>query len=291
MPAIIIFLIIFGIVGDRNNKFTRKTFSLLKKIIIGCILVSALGWVIPVVAILAGVIFPGFLLLGFIIWMLIRTFNKNAARKNQGSLNQRNDDTGRYYGADNYRGTSGKFASSLPKAASARRRIIEKFNKKYELLLTDSQIQRIVDASYYSPQWDREIQDMNQEYNSIYEWFQGDTAWLRAYLKAFRVQSISSDFKQQHDICVDEYNQVFSGVDMTRAFNQDAAITEINNTYFTQFNDISFMIAYRFLEANGKRYNLSQHEVVRNESETDRLARKYEDLPDPDLSGLRAQKK
>lgn len=286
MPAIIIFLIIFGIIGDRKNLFSGKTFSILKKIILGLIALSFLGELIPVLVILLGFMSPLFFPL-LILWIVKRSDdNKKAERNNQGSFNQRNDDTGRYY-ANNHV-SSGKFSSKLPKSASVRRKIIGKFNKKYDLRLTDSQIQRIVDASYYSPQWDREIEAMNQEYNSIYEWFQGDTAWLRAYLKAFKVQSISSDFKQQHDICVEEFDQVFGGVDMTRAFNQDDAIRQINTTFFTGFDDISFMIAYRFLERNGRKHNLTPHEVVKNESETDRLARKYDKLPDPDMTSMKA---
>lgn len=246
---------------------------------------SIFGEIIPWIALLGGLASPVLLPI-FLLWWGKKNADKRAARNNQGSFNQRNDDTGRYYGNNV---AQNKFTSTLPKSASARRKIIEKFNRKYGLLLTDSQIQRIVDASYYSPQWDREIQAMNQEYNSIYEWFQGDTAWLRAYLKSFKVQSISSDFQQQHAICVDEFDQVFSGVDMTKAFNQDAAIIEVNNKYFTDFNDISFMIAYRFLERNGKKHDLTQREVVRNESDTDRLARKYDDLPEPDMTGMKAK--
>ena len=170
-------------------------------------------------------------------------------------------------------------SSILPREASKRRKIIEKFNKKYELYLTESQIQRIVDASYYSFEWEKEIADMNKEYNSVYEWFQGNTGWLRAYLKVFKVQSVCSDFGQQKQICFSEFDQVFREIDFASFYSQDEAILEMNDKFFTDFNDISFMIAYRFLEANGRKYNLTKRNVVKNESETDILARKYDRMP------------
>ena len=172
-----------------------------------------------------------------------------------------------------------KFSSQLPKAASKRRRIIEKFNKKFDLTLTEEQIQRIVDASYYSAPWAREVEAMTKEYASVHQWYQGDTAWLRAYIKAFLVQSISSDFKQQEDICVAELDQVFGEADMLGGMSADDKIKSINDKFYTEFDDVSFMIAYRFLEKHGKKYDLGKNKVMKYESEMDLLAKKYEQMP------------
>lgn len=272
---IVMILIIYAVKGDRKNLFTGKQFNTLKKWIIGIFLISLFSSFIPGLLVMSMVFSPVILP----IILIILAVNKSKKKKTQadeykGSYNQQNDASGSYYdyGSTPKRGG----ANILPKEASKRRKIIEKFNKKYELYLTESQIQRIVDASYYSYEWEREIADMNKEYNSVYEWFQGNTGWLRAYLKAFKVQSVCSDFNQQKQICFSEFDQVFREMDFASFYSQDDAIRSMNDKFFTDFNDLSFMIAYRFLEANGRKYNLTKKSVVKNESETDILARKYD---------------
>ncbi|MDD6572191.1 MAG: hypothetical protein PUF12_07410 [Thermoflexaceae bacterium] len=281
MGSLIFLLIIIAIIGDRQNFFSGKQFNTIKKVIKWLIILSIFSGVIPqLLAMTIGltVVSLPFILPAGILWYIVSSGKKKKKEQenNQRSYNQKNDATGTYYGNSVKKPIK---ESILPKAASKRRKIIEKFNKKYELYLTESQIQRMVDASYYSPEWEKEIADMDKEYASVYEWFQGNTAWLRAYLKAFKVQSISSDFEQQKQICFSEYDQVLGGVDMAHAYSQEEAVREINDKFFTGFDDISFMIAYRFLEANGRKYDLSHKEVLRNESETDILARKYEQMP------------
>lgn len=279
MWLIVVILVIYAVKGDRKNSFTGKQFSTLKKWIIGIFLISifsSFSWQFLVSSLfLSPILVP--------IIILIVQLNKNKKKKiqgadYQGSYNQQNDASGTYYGY-NSSPKRGGINGILPKEASKRRKIIEKFNKKYELYLTESQIQRIVDASYYSYEWEREIADMNKEYNSVYEWFQGNTGWLRAYLKSFKVQSVCSDFNQQKQICFSEFDQVFREIDFASFYSQDDAIREMNDKFFTDFNDLSFMIAYRFLEANGRKYDLTKKSVVKNESETDILVRKYDQMP------------
>ena len=53
----------------------------------------------------------------------------------------------------------------------------------------------------------------------------------------------------------------------------------MNDKFFTDFNEISFMIAYRFLEANGRKYNLARKNVVTNEDEIAELEKKYRQMP------------
>ncbi len=275
---IVMILIIYAVKGDRKNLFTGKQFNTLKKWIIGIFLISLFSSFIPGLLVMSMVFSPVILP----IILIILAVNKSKKKKTQadeyrGSYNQQNDASGSYYGYGSTLKRGG--ANILPKEASKRRKIIEKFNKKYELYLTESQIQRIVDASYYSYEWEREIADMNKEYNSVYEWFQGNTGWLRAYLKAFKVQSVCSDFNQQKQICFSEFDQVFREMDFASFYSQDDAIRSMNDKFFTDFNDLSFMIAYRFLEANGRKYDLTKKSVVKNESETDILARKYDRMP------------
>lgn len=266
--------------GDRKNFFTGKQFKNIKKIVIGLFVISILSGFSESFFFLSFFLIPFAIPVGFIwlVFNIIQKKKKDIEEGYSGSYNQRNDETGAFLGKAP-ENTRAQRASTLTKSASKRRRIIEKFNKKYELYLTESQIQRMVDASYYSPDWENEIEDMDKEYASVYEWFQGNTAWLRAYLKAFKVQSVSSDFEQQKQICFSEFDQVFAGVDFADAYSQEDAIREMNDKFFAGFDDISFMIAYRFLEANGRKYDLSSKEILKNESETDRLAKKYEQMP------------
>lgn len=275
---IVVILIIYAVRGDRKNLFTGKQFNTLKKWIIGIFIVSVFSSAMPSLLFISLVFSP------VIVPIIILIVGLNSRKKKkiqedayQGSYNQQNDASGVYYGSNSTPKRGG--VNILPKEASRRRKIIEKFNKKYELYLTESQIQRIVDASYYSYEWEREIADMNKEYNSVYEWFQGNTGWLRAYLKSFKVQSVCSDFNQQKQICFSEFDQVFREIDFASFYSQDDAIREMNDKFFTDFNDLSFMIAYRFLEANGRKYDLTRKSVVKNESETDILARKYDQMP------------
>ncbi len=48
-----------------------------------------------------------------------------------------------------------------------RRKIVDKFNKRFELNLSDVEIDRIVDASYASIEWEVEIYAMTKEMTTI----------------------------------------------------------------------------------------------------------------------------
>ncbi len=164
----------------------------------------------------------------------------------------------------------------LPTSARKRRRIVSKFNERYDLSLTEEQIDRIVDASFLSTDWAREICYMNQKYDNIYSYFATMNSWLKVYLHAFQVQTISSDFAMQERIAFDAFDQVFSDVCSDPNLPLDAAIRKINSKYFTNFDETTFMIAYRFMESKGKRYTLSFSSVVNNAEDIDSLLKKYE---------------
>ena len=156
-------------------------------------------------------------------------------------------------------------------------RIVRKFNKKFDLSLREEEIEKIVNGSFHSEEWAREIAAMKERYSTESEWYSGETAWLRAYLRAFNVQNVSSDFKLQREMCLDNLNDIFASTDFSTFYSIDACIEYINNRYMTNFNDISFMIAYRFLEKNGKKYKLPSTDIVEATSEIDRLAEKYDE--------------
>lgn len=118
---------------------------------------------------------------------------------------------------------------------------------------------------------------MSRDYSSVSEWYAGSTGWLRVYLRVFSVQSISSDFELQRKICMDSFAQVFDSINMKKYVDIDACIEEVNSRFYTNFDETTFMLAYRFMEANGRSYKLPEFGVSQYESEIDKLKRKYDD--------------
>ena len=56
-------------------------------------------------------------------------------------------------------------------------------------------------------------------------------------------------------------------------------INEINSKYYTGFDDVSYMIAYRFLEAKGLFHTLDVTPLTHDDSELDDLMKKYQSTP------------
>ncbi|MCD8378772.1 MAG: hypothetical protein LUC95_00270, partial [Lachnospiraceae bacterium] len=82
----------------------------------------------------------------------------------------------------------------LARPLAKRKKVIQEFNLKYRLTLTDAEVNRIAEASYVSEGWKKEAEAMTQKYDTIGQWFQGPTGWLRVYIYVFQIQNISSDF-------------------------------------------------------------------------------------------------
>ena len=164
----------------------------------------------------------------------------------------------------------------LPKPVVKRKKIIANFNEKYDLNLTEEQIKRIADASYLSFAWKQEVEAMVTKYDAVYQWFQGNTAYLRAYLYVFPVQDVTSDFTQQQQICLDSFEEVFAYADSFRELNIDEKIEMINRKYFTNFDEVTYMIAFRFLEANGYHHKMDKVNLNCNEDNIDDLLKKYQ---------------
>lgn len=164
---------------------------------------------------------------------------------------------------------------SLPNTVGARRNIVEKINNKYQLNLTGYQIDLIVNCSFQMPEWYSELQNMDRNYDSIYQWFSGETDWLRAYLRAFAVQDIVPDMKVQKQICLNAFEVVFNSIDMTKNVSIHDCVREINDKNYTNFDDITFMVAYRMLEENGKKYKLPTGYIPRATNDIDELLKKY----------------
>lgn len=167
----------------------------------------------------------------------------------------------------------------LPKQVAKRRKIVQDFNKKYKLYLTEEQIKGIVDSTYMSETWKREVEAMTGKYETIYEWFQGSTKWLRAYLYVFHVQDVTSDMDQQEKIVTAAFEEIMRYSDSLSHLSVPERIKEINSKYYTGFDDVSYMIAYRFLESKGLFHTLDVTPPAHDDSELDELMKKYQTTP------------
>lgn len=164
----------------------------------------------------------------------------------------------------------------LPKAINKRKKLIREFSDKYQLNLTEEQVKCIADASYMSLSWKLEVEQMMTKYDAISQWFTGNTAYLRAYLHVFPVQDVSSDFKQQFQICIDTFEEVFRYSDSLVHLSRLERIEKINSKFLTNFDDVTYMIAYRFLERLGFQHQLDKVDLNTNDNDIDELLKKYQ---------------
>ncbi|MDD6327850.1 MAG: hypothetical protein PUA62_05305 [Lachnospiraceae bacterium] len=165
---------------------------------------------------------------------------------------------------------------AIPESVLARRKIVVKFNERFSLKLTDAQIDAIVSGSFQSRMWANEIYEMDQKYNDISEWYAGETGWLRAYMKVFSVQNIATDFDIQKEICVKNFNEVFASIDASACDSVQDWIDKCDAMFLTNFDESGYMIAYKFLEKNGHKYELPNMNIVKVENELSDLMKKYE---------------
>ncbi len=169
-------------------------------------------------------------------------------------------------------------SSILPKATGRRTKIVNKFNEMYNLYLTEEQVRNIVAASYMSNSWKREVEAMYAKYDSVYQWLVGDTAYLRAYLRAFAVQDVTSDFQQQQKIVTESFEEIFQYSDTISGLSLDRRIEMINSKFLTNFDDITYMIAYRYLESMGFHHELEKTQLNRIDGTFDDLVAKYDSM-------------
>ncbi|MGN0368854.1 MAG: hypothetical protein ACI4EK_08745 [Wujia sp.] len=270
MPLLIVFLIWYGLFGSNNPRIYNRIADKLPKIIFGFILLSIFSSLIPsIIGLSIGLLVMASPFL-FLVWL--------ARLSTRGRKRQQKSDY-EYYRTHYQEDTSrkkGTTVTGLTRSVGKRRKIVNKFNKKHGLNLTDAEVTRIVDASYMSNCWEREIYDMDQEMDSLFEWYKGDTAWLRAYLHAFPVQNVTSDFEAQRTVCLSTFNQVFREIDPGRFVTIDDCVNAINNRFFTNFDETTFMVAYRFLERHGYHYDLPHMDILKSTMDIDSLKDKYD---------------
>lgn len=182
MPLVFIFFIWYGMYGRNNPKIYSKLHDKFGLIVFLLFIFSGLSsfsssfGVLLLVSLIIAVV-------GAPFWLIAWLISKSAKGKARQKQNDYDYYTQHYSQSD---AKAGMTVTGLTKAVPKRRKIIQKFNQKYDLYLTDEEINRIVDASYMSNCWEREILDMDQKYDTISQWYRGDSAWLRAYLHAFQ---------------------------------------------------------------------------------------------------------
>ncbi|MBQ8814085.1 MAG: hypothetical protein IJZ85_06305 [Lachnospiraceae bacterium] len=202
--------------------------------------------------------------------------------KNAGNATGSAQNTGSYSSIQTNYSTQGSYtpytaSKILPKPLGRRNKIISAFNDRYDLSLTEAEIHRIAEASYVSEAWKREVESMTAKYETEGQWFAGPTDWLRVYIYAFYNQNISSDFSLQEQICFETLDEVMAYACAIPDATIEERIQRINDRYFTRFNEMSFMIAYRFLQRKGRNYDLSRPDLVKNvDQELEEALKKYQ---------------
>ena len=268
-----IFFILFIILMFGNNKGDNRNSQLFKTLIIGSIVMSVISTLMPALSAIA--------FIAIIIYLVSYFKKKKKSAKRQEKYGwdpQRWDEEQGNQGTyEAYREVKKSMPKekTLPQAAAKRKKIVEAFNEKYKLDLTAAQIQGIVNSTYMSEIWRKEVEAMNRKYETLYEWFQGYTKWLRVYMHVFHVQEITSDIRQQENICMYAFDEVFRYADLFPDLPLHEKIQHVNEKFYTSFDDVSFMIAYRFLESKGRHHELGNMDLVREDEKLDQLLEKY----------------
>ncbi|MBR6172768.1 MAG: DUF1761 domain-containing protein [Eubacterium sp.] len=260
---IVMGLIWYGLFGKNIPKTARKVNE--KKKNSGCAVFFLIIFALSVLSSFA----PGMLGLAFasfvlgvpvlLISKLIQSANREATRRNN----------------PEYKEIRENF--NLTQSVSKRQKILSKFNEKYELNLNQEQIDRIVDASYMSYSWEKEIYDMTKDYERVSEWYKSDTSWLRAYLRAFPAMNISSDFEMQRSIVEGAFREILTELPPGDFMTIDSAIEETNRRFFTLFDEQSYMLMFRYMQTKGMNLEIPNALHKKQETEADRLAREYDE--------------
>lgn len=270
--SIIIFLIFLAAIFGKTRRDNRRS-PLFGLAIAAIVVMSGMSFLFPWLIFVGGAGLAAFV--GY--WIAKSVQNKNQ-RKGYGwdarKVNQSGSGNPQYQQYVN--NASKGMKTSLPKAVAKRRKICEAFNEKYRLYLTDEQMHSIVNSSYMSEIWKKELEAMSEKYETVYQWFTGYTRWLRVYLFAFHVQEVTSDIRQQENIVTYAFEEVFRYVDTLSNMPLSEKIAKVNDKFYASFDDVSFMIAYRYLEDKGMKHNLSGGDIIREDEEIDELLKKYE---------------
>ena len=166
---------------------------------------------------------------------------------------------------------------NLPKRQGAREKIIKKFCKQYNISLDDNDIKTMASASYLSTDWASEIAAMRFKYNSLYEWMGSGRSWFRIYITTFNMIDVFSAFSRQEQYVFETFDRIFSDICVDDTLPVEVIVENINRKYLTNFDEVSFMQAIAYMEANGRRYHFGSPILQSVDSELDKLAKKYQE--------------
>ncbi len=277
MPILVLFLIWYALVGRNNPRIYNKLDGKLGTIIFWLIALTVFPSFIPgVLGAMFGLTIAAIAIIAAFspIWIPAVIIGKTLG------LGKKNKKKGKKI---SYIPEERNISTGLTKSVPKRRKIVKRFNKIYGLNLTDDEINKIVDASYMSFAWGKEIKDMDGDYDSIYEWYNSMTNWLRAYLKAFPVHTVSSDFARQKEICVETFDQLLTEVKPSSYSSLEECIYDINNKYYCVLDETTFMMLYRLLQASGRVHKLPNSSLIKHESDIDKLKKKYDETANADV--------
>ena len=164
---------------------------------------------------------------------------------------------------------------NLPKRQGAREKIIKKFCKLYNISLDDNDIKTMASASYLSNEWAAEIAAMTFKYNSVYEWMGSGRSWFRIYITTFNMIDVFSAFSRQEQYVFETFDKIFTDICVDDTLPVEVIVENINRKYLTNFDEVSFMQAIAYMEANGRKYHFGSPVLTSVDSELDKLAKKY----------------
>lgn len=275
MPILVFFLIWYFAVGRNNPRIYNKLDGKLGTIIFWLVALTVFPSFIPgvlgamfgltIAAIVILAVFSPIIIPAILVGKALGLGKNKKKEKTTYIPEERNMSTG------------------LTKSVPKRRKIVKRFNKIYGLNLTDEEINKIVDASYMSFAWEKEIKDMDGDYDSVYEWYNSMTNWLRAYLKAFPVHTVSSDFTRQKEVVMETFDQLLTEINPSSYSSLEECIYDINNKYYCVLDETTFMMMYRFLQACGKEHKLPNSSLIRHETDIDKLKKKYDETENADI--------
>lgn len=167
----------------------------------------------------------------------------------------------------------------LPDSEEKREEIIERFAKTYNIRMDYNDITTIVEASYYSGEWEHELYAMTNNYANLGMWYKADDgkmSWLRVYLSAFPVKEITSDMDEQYNIVVDKHlKNLVMEINKKDFLTNEEIIKYINDTFYLTFDKNSFAIFKAFMKNNDSYIALKNEGQIGFDTEYTKLIREY----------------
>ena len=168
----------------------------------------------------------------------------------------------------------------LPDSPYKRESIIFNFTKNHYITINSENRQTIVEASYYSEEWEQILREMTYEYANLGIWFKHNNdkmSWLRIYLAVFPVKEITSDMEEQYSIVVEKhFTNLVKEINKKEFDTIEDIINYVNSTFYLTFDKNSFAAWNAFMKEKKHVIKLKNMGQIGVDSEINRLVRKYE---------------